>query len=286
MLSPAFGGHQGDSHTAGQQLRGAATAGNRPERDPRRGSGVLVFWYHRRAWPLPGGRGNRMTTNPNYHSDSELIKRLQIVLRDASDPFHDRLRAEGNQREVRNLTAELAERIYAEPDKWGLSTIPEGLRDDAASDALLALLVEVPEFRARQPVAEWYIAKVEECYQRLWAISQRQAAEPRTPESPVAPVESAATPDAEALEFFGSADGIWQGFEKQFPRDAFALRLRYLLKSSPEEMAVMLDAANTRAITMRLNRAKDRFRTFCEQSGLGRRETADVMVRFGEEPEG
>ena len=140
-----------------------------------------------------------MTTNPNYHSDSELIKRLQIVLRDASDPFHDRQRAEGNQREVRNLTAELAERIYAEPDKWGLSTIPEGLRDDAASDALLALLVEVPDFRARQPVAEWYVAKVEECYQRLWAISQRQAAEPRAPESPATAVDGAATPDAEAL---------------------------------------------------------------------------------------
>ena len=227
-----------------------------------------------------------MTTNPNYHSEAELIKRLQIVLRDASDSTHDLGRAEGNVREVRNLTAELAERIYAEPDKWGLSTIPEGLRDDAASDALLALLVEVPEFRARQPVAEWYVGKVEECYQRLWAISQRQAAEPPPPERPATPVEAVAAPDAEAAEFFESTDGIWQGFEKQFPRDAFALRLRYMLKSSPEEMAVMLDAANVRAIAMRLNRAKHRFRTFCEQSGYGRRETADVMARFGEETQG
>ena len=231
-------------------------------------------------------RGNRMTTNPNYHSDTELIKRLQIVLRDASETAHDRMRVEGNQREVRHLTAELAERIYAEPDKWGISTIPEGLRDDAASDALLALLVEVPEFRAHQPVAEWYVSKVEECYQRLWAISERQAAEPRAPEPQAAAVDSAETPDAEAAAFFESADGIWQDFEKQFPRDAFALRLRYLLNRSPEEMAVMLDAANTRAIAMRLNRAKDRFRTFCEQSGYGRRETADVMARFGEESEG
>ena len=227
-----------------------------------------------------------MTSNPNYHSDAELIKRLQIVLRDASDSMNDRLRIEGNQREVRNLTAELAERIYAEPDKWGISTIPEGLRDDAASDALLALLVEVPEFRATQPVAEWYVSKVEECYQRLWAMSERQAAEPRAPEPQVVPVDGAETPDAEAAAFFASTGGIWQDFEKQFPRDAFVLRLRYMLKRSPEEMAVMLDAANTRAITMRLNRAKDRFRTFCEQSGYGRRETADVMARFGEEPEG
>ena len=227
-----------------------------------------------------------MTSNPNYHSDAELIKRLQIVLRDASDSMNDRLRIEGNQREVRNLTAELAERIYAEPDKWGISTIPEGLRDDAASDALLALLVEVPEFRAAQPVAEWYVSKVEDCYQRLWAMSERQAAEPRAPEPQVVAVDGTETPDAETAAFFESTAGVWQDFEKQFPRDAFVLRLRDMLKRSAEEMAVMLDAANTRAISMRLNRAKDRFRTFCEQSGYSRRETADVMARFGEEPDG
>ena len=230
-------------------------------------------------------RSRTMTSNPNYHSDDELIKRLQIVLRDASDSPFDRIRSEGNQREVRNLTAELAERIYAEPDKWGISTVPEGLRDDAAADALMALLVEVPEFRARQPIAEWYAVKVDQCYQKLWAIAERQAAEPRAREPQVTPVESVETPTEEVAAFFEASDGIWQDFEKQFPRDAFALRLRYMLKRSPEEMAVMLDAANTRAISMRLNRAKDRFRTFCEQSGYGRRETAEVMARFGEEPD-
>ena len=45
----------------------------------------------------------------------------------------------------------------------------------------------------------------------------------------------------------------------------------------------MLDAPSTRAITARLNRARDRFKMFCEQSGFSRRETGDIMGHFAEE---
>ena len=224
-----------------------------------------------------------MTTGTNYHSDEELIKRLQIVLRDASDTPLERSRAEDNQREVRNIAAELAGRIYAEPDKWGIATLPEGLRDDAAADALMAMLVEVPEFRARQPISEWYAKTAESAFRKLWVTAERQAAERGRKEPPAEPIDTLEASDEETTAFFEESGGTWQEFEKQFPRDAFALRLRYMLKRSPEEMAVMLDAANTRAITMRLNRAKDRFRTFCEQSGYSRSDTEELMVRFSEE---
>ena len=224
-----------------------------------------------------------MTTGANFHSDEELIKRLQIVLRDVSDISLDRPRSENNQREVRNIAGELAERIYAEPDKWGIATLPEGLRDDAAADALMAMLVEVPEFHARQPISEWYAQTAEAAFRKLWVIAQQQAAEHGRTEPQAEPIDTPEASDEETTAFFEESGGLWQQFEKQFPRDAFVLRLRYMLKRSPEEMAVMLDAANTRAITMRLNRAKDRFRTFCEQSGNSRSDTENLMVRFGEE---
>ena len=71
-------------------------------------------------------------------------------------------------------------------------------------------------------------------------------------------------------------------FENDFPRDASTLRLRYVDNRSPEEMAALLDAPSIRAVGQRLTRARDRFRMFCEQSGLDRHDTADLMLRFGE----
>ena len=46
----------------------------------------------------------------------------------------------------------------------------------------------------------------------------------------------------------------------------------------------MLEAPSARAITMRLDRARERLEAFCEQSGMDQREAGVVMKQFTEEP--
>lgn len=220
-----------------------------------------------------------MTTGPAFHSDAEIIKRLQVVLRDVETAPLGSQRAEANEREVRNLTNALAERIQEDPAAWGLDAIPAEYRDDAASDALLALLTAVPELKGRESIADWYSAAAEDAFRRLWSVAEQQAsrARPGTSTEVPAPVADGSS------SVFESQDGLWQSFEKDFPRDAFALRLRYLLGRSPEDMAVMLDAQSARAITLRLNRARDRFRMFCEQAGYDRYAVEDLVAQISEE---
>ncbi|MDA1036076.1 MAG: hypothetical protein O3B65_04240, partial [Chloroflexi bacterium] len=93
--------------------------------------------------------------------------------------------------------------------------------------------------------------------------------------------------DEEAIgtepSLFTDTNGIWASFETSFPRDAFALRLRYLMHRKPAEMAVMLDAPSERAISMRLDRARERFKMYCEQQGIKRHESDILVVQISEE---
>ena len=228
-----------------------------------------------------------MTNGPTYHSDDELIRRLQTVLRDATAGAAPTLDETGRN-EARSLAAELAGRVFAEPGKWSIASIPPELRDDAAADAFVAMLFNVPQLGGRQSVVEWFSITAESRFRRLWTLSERQAAErERLAAEPAlpAPAPAATVDEPEAApSLFSMKGGVWERFDHDFPRDAFALRLRYLLKRSPEEMTVMLDAPSTRAIGLRVNRARDRFRMYCEQAGLSRRESADLMVQLAEEP--
>ena len=229
-----------------------------------------------------------MTNRPAFISDEELIKQLQAVLR-ATPPEGPQGSSDDHVREARALSVELAERIHREPMTWGLANVPVAFRDDAAKDAFTALLFAIPEMRGRQTVAEWFSVTVESKFRRLWSLAERQ----NTERARLA-VEAAANPPAEEPtpepevdaepSIFEVPDGTWTRFEVAFPRDAFALRLRYLLNRDLDEMSVMLDAPSVRAITMRLDRARDRFRMYCEQVGVGRREVVSMMDQLAEEP--
>jgi DNA-directed RNA polymerase specialized sigma24 family protein len=230
-----------------------------------------------------------LTNRPSFISDEELVKQLQSVLRAAPpDGLHD----SGDERvsEARSLAEELAGRIHREPATWGLASVPAEFRDDAAKDAFTALLFAIPEMRGRQSVAEWFSLAVESKFRRLWSLAERQtaererlAAEAEANPKPAEPEPT--TPEPEAQQsLFEEPGGTWERFEVAFPRDAFALRLRYLLKRDLEEIAVMLDAPSSRAITMRLDRARDRFQMYCEQAGVGRRDIAALMEQLAEEP--
>ena len=50
-------------------------------------------------------------------------------------------------------------------------------------------------------------------------------------------------------------------------------------------MVVMLDAPSNRAIGIRINRARDRFKMFCEQRGLSKTQVQEIMNRLPEEIE-
>jgi DNA-directed RNA polymerase specialized sigma24 family protein len=230
-----------------------------------------------------------LTNRPAFISDEELVKQLQAalrVVRPEGSPGPDDEQA----RTARGLAEELAERIYREPATWGLANVPPEFRDDAASDAFTALLFAIPEMRGRQGVAEWFSVTVESKFRRLWTLAERQAVERKrlaveAAENPAPEPPSAAEPEPDAEQsMFEEPEGTWTRFETAFPRDAFALRLRYLLKRDLEEMAVMLDAPSSRAITMRLDRARDRFRMYCEQVGVGRRELQAMLDQLAEEP--
>jgi DNA-directed RNA polymerase specialized sigma24 family protein len=230
-----------------------------------------------------------LTNRPAFISDEELVKQLQAVMR-ATPPEGLNGPDDDHVREARTLAEELAERIHREPTTWGLASVPAEFRDDAANDAFTALLFAIPEMRGRQSVSEWFSVTVESKFRRLWSLAERQKAERERLVSEAAANPKPAALDSSAPEppakpsLFEEPDGAWARFEVAFPRDAFALRLRYLLKRDLEEIAVMLDAPSARAITMRLDRARDRFQMYCEQVGVGRRDVAAMVAQLAEEP--
>ena len=224
-----------------------------------------------------------------FISNEELVKQLQGVLR--ADPSEGHGGSDDERvRRVRSLAAELAARIHRDSDQWGLTNVPKEFRDDAAKDTFTALLFAIPGMRGRQNIAEWFGTTLESKFRRLWSLDERQKIERER-----LAVAAAANPRPETLEqvdsellsvpsLFEDSVGPWASFETTFPRDAFALRLRYLLERDLEEMAVMLDAPTSRAISMRLDRARDRFRMYCEQVGIGRKDVAVMMEQLAEEP--
>lgn len=228
-----------------------------------------------------------MTSNsPAFVSDEELVKQLQAVLRSVTAVPGGRP-SDGQVLEARSLAEELAMRIYNNAERWGISAIPADFRDDVVGDTFTALMFAVDGIRGRQSITQWFADTAEARFHRLWALAESQrserervslaaAANPRHGDEP--PEEAAGNPDA-----FSLPGDLWARFEAEFPRDAFALRLRYLLKQTPEQMATMLDAPSPRAISMRLERARDRFRMFCEQQGLSRGELSDVLAQLSEE---
>lgn len=225
-----------------------------------------------------------MTTGHYYQSDEEIIRRLQVILHEQGGGPQDHARRENGIREVRNLTAELAERIYREPDVWGINEIPVEYRVDAAADTLLQMLSRISTMGSPRNIREWYVDAVERRFKELWSEADKETKARETEEETARSREEAAESGqgASSVVFEENAE-LWQRFEGEFPRDAFALRLRYQLNRTPDEMAVMLDAPSDRAIMIRLNRAKERFRMYCEQAGLSQRETAGILAQFAEE---
>lgn len=219
-------------------------------------------------------------TNRAFISDEELGAQLKALLSSSSNGSED-----PRMGEVRALTEELAERIYRDPAKWGYANIPAEFRDDAVSDAFTALLFGLRETRGKQPLAEWFGITVESKFRRLWALEERQAPERARLASERTAPEPESADDATPKEptLFEDTNGVWPNFEAAFPRDAFALRLRYLMGREPSEMAVMLDAPSERAIRMRLDRARERFKMYCEQQGIKRRESARLIEQISEE---
>ena len=224
-----------------------------------------------------------MSTGHYYQSEEEIIRRLQVILHEQGDSMQDRSRREGGVREVRNLTAELAERIYREPDAWGIDEIPPEYRADAAADTLLQMLARVSAMGSPRNIREWYVNAVEVRFKELWSAADKENKARESEEATARSREESAGTAHGASGVFEENAELWQRFEGEFPRDAFALRLRYQLSRTPDEMAVMLDAPSDRAITIRLNRAKERFRMYCEQAGLSQRETAGILAQFAEE---
>ena len=217
-----------------------------------------------------------MTSSPNYSSDEEILKRLHALL--AERPVRRRAGQQAVS-EARNLFGELASRIYDDPGKWGLAQVPQDFRDDVAQDAMVDLLAELPTVKDRRSAADWFSAAVEERFRQLWAIKER-ATKLSASANGSRPTKSKRTVDATNL--FRLRTGPWQRFEKEFPRDASALRLRYEQNHSPSEMEVMLDAPSERVVLTRIDRARARFRMFIEQAGYDRQEIAAIMERFEE----
>ena len=219
-----------------------------------------------------------MTISPNYYSDEEILKRLHAIL--VERPVRRRAGQQAMS-DARVLVGELASRIYDEPGKWGLSQIPEGFRDDVAQDALVDLLAALGTVKDRRSAAVWFSGAVEERFRQIWSAKQRSAA--------LAASANGATPSrlrrtaVDAKNLFRLKDGPWQRFEREFPRDASALRLRYEQGHSTSEMEVMLDAPSESVVLTRIERARARFRMFVEQAGYGRPETAAIMERFKDE---
>ena len=84
-----------------------------------------------------------MSTGHYYQSDEEIIRRLQVILHEQGDGPRIVYAARAGSGRCGTSRSELAERIYREPDVWGIDEIPVEYRTDAAADALLQMLSRV-----------------------------------------------------------------------------------------------------------------------------------------------
>ncbi len=218
------------------------------------------------------------STGPSYYSDEEIVKRLHALLAERPVSVTNRHASS----EIRTLFGELASRIHDNADQWGLSSIPAAFRDDAARDALVDLLAAVGTVKDRRFTTEWFAATVEERFRQLWSAQGRANALRDRAQAASNGSVPTSRPPLDIAEVFGADDGPWQRFERDFPRDASALKLRYQDGHTPDELEVMLDARSPSAVTARLSRARSRFRMFVEQSGYDRREVGAILERFDE----
>ena len=223
-----------------------------------------------------------MTTDPNYQSDEEILKRLHEHIGEALAKETRPVRIARLTEDAGDLIVVLAERIYAEPERWGLGHIPGVLRDDVAHDTLLTLIQEGSGVGDREDAAAWFAKQAERRFQELWLkAGDKSALQAPLPE-PATAVEEVTEQDLEAASvLLDVEEGPWVRFEQQFSRDAFVLRLRYILNRSPDEMTIMLDTSSSSAIRSRLSRARSRMRMFLEQSGYDRATVGALLQQFG-----
>lgn len=206
-----------------------------------------------------------MNTDPNYQSDEEILNRLRGHFEESAESDVRPARVVRLNEEIQELLTVLAERIYNQPQRWGLDQIPQPLRDDVALDGLLEFLKPESRFNGRDQVAELFSRYVEDRFRQLWGRSESVVAgDHLRSSSSDKNVDDEASMSATAL--LDIENGPWKTFEQEFPRDAFALHLRYVLNRSPEDMAVMLDAPTAGAIQSRLSRARGRLHMFFESS--------------------
>ena len=81
-----------------------------------------------------------MNTDPNYQSDEEILNRLRGHFEESAESDVRPARVVRLNEEIQELLTVLAERIYNQPQRWGLDQIPQPLRDDVALDGLLEFL--------------------------------------------------------------------------------------------------------------------------------------------------
>ena len=206
-----------------------------------------------------------MTTSSQHQSVEQMVDRLRQHRAEAEDPDVRPVRARRLAEEMGALVVAVAERIYDAPADWGLDGIPERFRDDAAQDALVALLEDPGAALASGSVTVWFGATVERRFQELWGRAGRGAPAPDGGLSPGDGTEGGVP------ALFREREGSpWDGFERQFPSDAFVLRLRYVVRHTPEEMVAVLDAPSADAVDARLTRARGRLLMFFEQAGYDR----------------
>ena len=222
-----------------------------------------------------------------FLSEEEIIKRLQIVLQDFKAARGDYVRQSNSVKEVRDLAAKLAERIYDEPQKWGITEILPEFRDDATTDTFVSLLLDVENLPGRNTVSDWFERAIESKFRKLWSLAEDQASKSSGNLNVNNFLEDSvhSEPETNSGLIFEEHASLWESFESDFPRDAFALRLRFMLGRSVDQMVVMLDAPSIRAIAIRINRARDRLRMFCEQRGLDKTVVQEIMNRLPEEVE-
>ena len=188
----------------------------------------------------------------------------------------------GGLREIRTLASTLAERIYDDPERWGIAEISPEFRDDAAADTLVKLLSGSAEISPRMRVTEWFSRAVEVRFRQLWAIAE-EAREKHREQTAVEDEPLSDEEQESAANVLEENSDMWQRFEAEFPHDAFMVRLRYVMNRRVEDIAVMLDAPSVEAVVARINRGRDRFKMLCEQSGFSRRQTEAIMARMAEE---
>ena len=217
-----------------------------------------------------------MMGEASYASDEELFRRLQHNLRegvsDATRPARrTRLTLEAN-----DLVRVLAERIYDAPDRWGLGQVPETWRDEVAHDLLFTVLHQASGSGIRSGVAEWSAREVKRRFEEAKGKFGGPAAE-------VAGQPAAQTRMAEEQPpvLLDEVDGPWQHFERQFPKEALVLRLRYLLKRTPDEVMAILGIPSTGAVSTQVRRARDRMRTSLQEAGYDRTAIARTLGQFG-----